>query len=132
MSYYTDFSGKFTANKEFTTEIIDELLHLYNNGGEGQFENIVLFPKNRIPKDTCYNPWRAEGNTLMMHPDAWEWNHNYEYDKWLRAIIKYLLIPNGYVLNGEVKFQGEDPNDYGVLTVKNNVLRKRYLEKYDD
>jgi hypothetical protein len=50
----------------------------------------------------------------------------YEYEDWLIYIICNFLVPNGYILNGEVSFQGEDSEDAGTLIVKDNVL---YLSK---
>lgn len=44
----------------------------------------------------------------------------YEYEGWLAYIIEHFLEPWGYKLNGEVKWQGEDPDDMGKLIVRDN------------
>ena len=54
-----------------------------------------------------------------------EWDGNekfYEYVEWLEYIIKHFLKPWGYVLNGEVKWFGEDREDVGLIIVKNNMV----------
>jgi hypothetical protein len=45
----------------------------------------------------------------------------YEYIEWLEYLIHNILEPE-YVLNGTVKFQGEDEGDRGVIKVIDNVL----------
>jgi hypothetical protein len=59
------------------------------------------------------------------------WDHGekfYEYTEWLEYIIQHFLTPWGYNLNGEVKWQGEDINDRGILTVSDNKVRESNLE----
>lgn len=46
----------------------------------------------------------------------------YGFEHWLWYLIENFLRPWGYTLNGEVKWQGEDPEDYGVLVVKDNLI----------
>lgn len=54
-----------------------------------------------------------------------EWNGAekfYNYIEWLDYIIVNFLEPNNYLLNGEVKWQGESSNDYGTIIVTNNEI----------
>lgn len=54
-----------------------------------------------------------------------EWDGNekfYNYVEWLRYIITNFIEPWGYVLNGEVEWEGEDSGDIGKIVVKNNVV----------
>lgn len=54
-----------------------------------------------------------------------EWDEGekfYEYAAWLRYIIANFLKPWGYVLNGEVKWQGEEMDDRGLITVADNKV----------
>jgi hypothetical protein len=44
----------------------------------------------------------------------------YAYVEWLEYLIEHFLTPWGYILNGEMKWQGEDEADRGTITVKNN------------
>jgi hypothetical protein len=41
--------------------------------------------------------------------------------------IHKFLKPNGYTLNGEVEYQGEDEMDSGMIVVKNNIV---YIQRY--
>jgi uncharacterized protein (TIGR02996 family) len=47
----------------------------------------------------------------------------YDYVEWLRYLIEHFLQPWGYVLNGDVKWEGEIAEDRGVITVKDNEVR---------
>lgn len=54
-----------------------------------------------------------------------EWNGAekfYDYVDWLNYLIEHFLGPWGYVLNGEVRWFGEDRSDMGKIVVKNNVV----------
>lgn len=46
----------------------------------------------------------------------------YSYTEWLVYIIRNFLSPWGYVINGIVEYQGEDPSDFGKIIVTNNVV----------
>lgn len=47
----------------------------------------------------------------------------YHYVEWLRYIIDHFLRPWGYVLDGEVRWRGEDFSDMGTIVVRDNVVR---------
>lgn len=54
-----------------------------------------------------------------------EWNGMekfYDYTEWLCYLIDHFLAPAGYVLNGEVTWQGEESSDMGKLVVKDNEV----------
>lgn len=54
-----------------------------------------------------------------------EWNGNekfYNYVEWLKYLIANFIKPWGYVLSGEVEWQGEDSSDFGKIVVKHNVI----------
>lgn len=50
----------------------------------------------------------------------------YEYIPWLKYLIEHFFAPNGYVLNGEMEFEGEDDEDFGVIVVTDNVVEVKY------
>jgi len=57
---------------------------------------------------------------------AIEWDGGekfYDYVPWLNYLIEHFLKPWGYVLNGEVGWQGEESGDVGKIIVKNNDVR---------
>jgi hypothetical protein len=41
----------------------------------------------------------------------------YDYDEWLQYLIDNFLKPWGYIVEGIVKYEGEDPDDFGRLRV---------------
>ncbi len=54
-----------------------------------------------------------------------EWNMGekfYDYADWIVYIIVHFLRPWGYVLNGTVDWNGDEPDDFGRLVVENNAL----------
>jgi hypothetical protein len=50
----------------------------------------------------------------------------YDYEDWLQYLIDNFFKPWDRVLNGEVYWIGEDPDDRGVLVVENNVLTVKH------
>lgn len=54
-----------------------------------------------------------------------KWNGTekfYDYVEWLQYIINNFLEPWGYVLRGEVNWQGEREEDIGMIFIENNVI----------
>lgn len=47
----------------------------------------------------------------------------YHYEEWVEYLIEHFLKPWGYVLNGEVEWQGEERDDRGMIVVDNNVVK---------
>lgn len=46
----------------------------------------------------------------------------YDYTEWLQFIVEHFLKPWGYVLNGTVRWKGEDRRDVGRLVAQENVI----------
>jgi hypothetical protein len=53
-------------------------------------------------------------------PEEDESRHGFRM--WLRLLIEHYLAPRGYVLEGEVTWEGEDRDDSGTIFVKNNQV----------
>lgn len=51
----------------------------------------------------------------------------YDYVEWLEYMVENFLKPWGYTLNGSVKWRGEDFDDMGVITVKDNLVTTKYV-----
>ena len=54
-----------------------------------------------------------------------EWNGMekfYDYVEWLQYLVNNFIEPWGYVLRGEVNWQGEREEDVGMILVENNVI----------
>lgn len=48
----------------------------------------------------------------------------YNYTEWMIYIIENFCKPAGYVLNGEIFWEGEDPDDKGKIKVVDNVVKE--------
>ena len=83
-----------------------------------------------------YNGWECK-----VQPGLWcqwiindngelEWDGGekfYKYIEWLEYLIKHFFKPLGYVLNGDIQWQGEDRGDIGTIHVEDNVIRITYM-----
>jgi len=47
----------------------------------------------------------------------------YNYVEWIEYLVERFLKPWGYVLNGEVEWQGEERDDRGMIAIENNVVK---------
>ena len=45
-----------------------------------------------------------------------------DYVEWLRYLVEHFIEPWGYKLNGQVKWNGEDSEDMGLIVCKNNKI----------
>lgn len=137
-AYLTAFSGtrRFKRNAEVTSTFPDPVreavgLPVGDDGGYyvGDTEN---YGQNRKSDCAGYN------NPPEGQPSLWcnwtptedgtaiVWNEGekfYHYTEWLKYIIEHFLQPWGRVLNGEVKWQGEDYEDRGIIYVKDNMVK---------
>lgn len=62
-------------------------------------------------------------------PSVLRWDGSekfYDYKEWLEYLIKNFLEPNGHVVNGTVRFEGENPDDKGYLYVNDNKVEMVY------
>jgi hypothetical protein len=79
-------------------------------------------PTRRQPGLWCDWEITEDGKALT-------WNGNekfYDYEEWLRYLIDNFFTPLGYVLNGDVRWQGEDYDDFGTISVVDNEV---YMEE---
>ncbi len=110
MGYSTDFEGEFKLDRPLTVAHANEL----NDLAEARHSN-------SSPSNYCQWVPTNDGQGI-----AWDGNEKfYAYVEWLGYIIENLLKPWGYTLNGEVKWQGESGPDFGIITVKDNVVTTR-------
>ena len=123
---------KFGGLRFYVSNDNDEIKSLiyeaeYFVGGVGDFgqdDDPSVIDHNDPPKNQpglwCQWVPSADGGGI-------EWNGGekfYYYVEWLNYIIKNFLIPWGLVLNGTVKWRGEDFDDAGKILVKDNVVSK--------
>jgi hypothetical protein len=123
MGYSTDFEGVLKFNRELTHKEWLELKKLadYDSKDDGTYESYTETP-DTIPD--AYLQWEPTEDG-----DGIQWNGAekfYEYIHWLRWLIKHYMKPRDLVLNGEIKWQGEEIGDVGILVcVDNKVTTKK-------
>ena len=58
---------------------------------------------------------------------AWDGGEKfYNYEEWLDYLIENFFEPLGYVLNGDIEWQGEESDDFGIIHVKDNFVEMQY------
>lgn len=124
--YFVEESGEFGQNKG--EDVID-----YNTPPSGQPGLWCQW----VPGNQYDEPFH-EIMLLDVEKNQFStivWNQTekfYNYVPWLKYLIDNFLIPWGYVLNGEVEWQGEDSGDFGKIIVVDNVVKtkkgKRFYE----
>jgi len=124
MGYSTDFSGGLKFNRELTHKEWMELKRLGNcdSKHDGFYTEFTDTP-DTIPDS--YLQWEpSEDGTSYV------WNGGekfYDYIHWLRWVIKHYMIPRDLVLNGEIRWQGEEMEDVGVIMATDNKITTRKL-----
>lgn len=144
MGYTTDFSGRFELDRELDDDLYTFLCKFNDTrrmarklppefGVEGEFyvaagghcgqdhsDDIIDYsiPPSTQPGLWCQ--WRPTDDRKGIEWDGGE--KFYEYGAWLEYIIVNFLKPNGYILNGQVSWEGEDSSDKGYIFVVNNDI----------
>lgn len=149
MGYTTDFTGAFALDKPLDEETKALLVGLsttrrmkrqgldakygvdgefYCNPGSdgcGQAHEPSIVSYN-VPPSTQPGLWcqwtPSEDGTEIVWDEGEKF---YGYTEWITYLIDAILKPRGYVVNGEVEWQGEDSNDFGKIVVMNNVVTEQ-------
>lgn len=85
-------------------------------------------PPYNQPSLWCHWEPSADGRSL-------QWNDGekfYHYEEWLNYLISIFLKPWGYELTGEVSYNGEDREDFGMIRILNGVARRCEHETIGD
>ena len=88
----------------------------------GQEKDASVLDFNRQPKGQpelwCQWVPNDTGDALV-----WDGGEKfYCYVEWLSYLLEHFLKSWGYSLNGSVKWQGEEDNDFGTIVVENNNI----------
>jgi hypothetical protein len=117
MGYETRFDGKFTLDRPLTPEhksVLEELAqeeHVLGEDGKPLRE-----ASSGRPCVYCQWTPTADGTGIV-----WDMGEKfYGWLEWLEYIIQHQLRPQGYALNGEVRWRGTNADDSGVIFVKDN------------
>lgn len=151
MGYTTDFSGSFELNKplspkmkEFLTKLAETrrmarrqhpifgiegefYVDSHSDGHMGQSSTPDIIDNNNPPSTQpgLWCQWIPNEDGTAIEWDGGE--KFYSYTEWLMYLIHKILAPNGYVLNGQMTWQGEETGDVGEIYVENN---KVFTEPY--
>ena len=118
--------GEFLMDNAFT--------HLTDRNGnlvtfEDCFDDLMDFnltPKI-IPSLWCDFEITDKGEKILFVDGK-----NYGYVKWINFLIENFFFPAGYILNGEVEYQGENEDDKGKIVCENNKIDVICYDDDDD
>lgn len=93
-------------------------------GFAGQEEDSTVVDHS-TPPSICPSLWCHWAPSECGKYFGWNGNEKFaEYVSWLVFITDHFLGQWGVVLNGVVRWQGEDAKDWGSITVKDNVIHR--------
>jgi hypothetical protein len=152
MGYTTDFFGHFDVTPTLKEKDRDFLFKLSNTrrmarkvgpeyGVEGEFyvdgggdygqnSDSTIIDYNQPPSTQpgLWCQWVPSEDGTKIEWDGGE--KFYDYVEWIAYLIDKILSPRGYVLDGEVEWQGEDSVDFGKIVIKNNIIRIKKGKKH--
>jgi len=149
MGYTTEFEGSFKIDQPVDNETAILLKGLANTRrmkrnikgygidgefyiegedvlyGEGKNKYLTIVDYNTPPSTQpgLWCQWELQDDNQTIMWDGAE--KFYNYVEWIEYIIKSILEPRGYIVNGEVKWFGEDRHDNGKIIIKNNIVNKK-------
>lgn len=152
MGYTTEFRGRFKFNKPVEGKAlrllqgisgtrrmarnVDEVkygvegeFYFKGSGHRGQGDEANIIDYNRPPRNQpgLWCDWEVTKNDNGLYTFL-EWNEmekTYNYVEWLKYIIEKIVVPHGYVLNGVVRWSGEDQDDVGAIIVTDNKVETK-------
>jgi len=154
MGYTTDFEGEFKVNKRVDKKTYDLLVGLastrrmkrkglpakYGIDGEFYIEDKEDFGQTHDPAQGEIVDYNTPPSTQPALWCQWEikedrktiqWDGGekfYEYVEWIEYLIERVLQPKGYVVNGDVKYQGEEIDDRGIIIIRDNKVTVQKLD----
>lgn len=118
MGYTTEFDGRLDLNKELTAKDAKWLQEFSGTRHGGNMEHDKDKP----------GFWCQWVPTEDFKGIEWDGNEKfYDYVEWLEYLIENFFAPKGYVLNGKLRYQGEEMHDAGWITVSDNIVSVREL-----
>lgn len=108
MSYNTTFEGKFKC----TPKCNQSQINFINNINNFNIKNY------NIPNDKCCWIINNTGEYLQWNNDK----SSIYYDDWIIYLLKSFFIPNNILLNGIIKWYGDDHFDIGKIIINNNCI----------
>jgi hypothetical protein len=111
MGYSTYFSGAMDLDKPLTEEqkkILDEFSSKDHHG------------ESYAPGYGCFCGWVSDSRGEAIEHDGNE--KFYDYVEWLQIIVDKFIIPWGLKGNGYIDWNGDESDDHGQITIKDNVV----------
>jgi hypothetical protein len=93
-------------------------------GDWGQGRDISVLDHNTPARTqpSLWCNWEITETELMWN----EAEKFYDYEEWLDYLIDNFFAPCGYVLNGDISWEGEESDDFGIIHVEDNVVTMQY------
>lgn len=88
--------------------------------GQGCDDSIMDYNHPAFTQPGLWCQWIVTKDGKYLEWDGGE--KFYNYMEWLDYLVCEFFHPMGYILNGSVKYQGEDYDDFGTITVTDNVV----------
>ncbi len=113
MGLRTDFYGQFTFDHPLTAEhrtILEEFAEEEHEEEPGE--------TGKPP--TVYCQWKPTADGRGLEWDGVE--KFYYYDEWLEYLIAHFLKPWGYILSGDVQYNGWTEEVHGTIGVVDNEV----------
>ena len=139
-SWLVDYINKFSSIRHMVLSVsrIKSFFHEWkdlcfkgNIGEYGQYflgiedydfrnPSMCIVDSQRPPKGCpgLYCQWVIKDNQLVWKGDE----KFYDYEEWLEYLIWNFFEPEGYFLNGDIRWQGENIEDSGIIHVMNNIV----------
>jgi hypothetical protein len=124
MGYTTNFEGKLTFSRVLSVTELRELEDLADYQKQDE-----AYDKYADTHPDSYNQWEPSSDGLAL---GWNGAEKfYEYVEWLEWLIHNYFEPRGIILNGVLRYQGEEISDVGRIEVSNNSVKKVELDTED-
>jgi len=91
-------------------------------GFKGQDKDISIVEYNYPPEDQpgLWCQWVPSDDGKAI---GWNYTEKfYEFVPWINYIIDHFLIPWEYSISGDMYWYGEDRNDIGIISIKDNIV----------
>jgi hypothetical protein len=115
---------QITLNEAITKYGLEGELYFDKNDLKefGQMPEKSILDYNMPPKSQpgLWCQWVYDPKTISIKWDDVEKFYNYTH--WIKYLIKRILDPKGYKLNGTVKWQGQNVSDVGTICIKDNEV----------
>ena len=113
---------------------VEKCIELYGDEGELYFSGYIDMGQSHTQDITNYNEpptsqpglwcnWRLNEQNNTIEWD--EMDKFYDFIEWLVYLVN-ILSNRGYILNGQISWEGEDRDDTGTITVENNKVSSKY------